>query len=780
MYKGLAGQDILSLREQFGFNEIKQKQTPVLLLFISHFWGFTAWMLEATVVISFILHRNFDGWVILSLLVVNAFIGFYNELKSAKTVSALQHQLEIIVRVFRDNEWKLMPSRELLPGDIVRIRTGDFLSADMIVVEGRVKIDKSALTGETALIECNVGDRVYSGSVTKVGECVAQVSAIGIKTFFGKTASLVLTAKHKMQMEIVVTKIVKVLFASVIGVLGITTVLGLIHGLSFINLLPLLLILLVSAVPVGLPSMFTISMARGSKELAENGLLVTRLSATEDAATLTTLCLDKTGTITKNEISLRDILPFNDFSKEDILLYGALASIKENNDAIDLAFFDEVEKRKIDLSGYSRSSFIPFSSATKHTRADITSFNGERFIVAKGAYPAIKQLCNLTVNPLDTVIEQWAQNGFKTIAVATNKNNQWLMAGVAALYDSPREDSKDIIAQLKDAGLSIKMLTGDALPIGKEVAREVGVGDAIVTVADVRENDGGFSSETIHRYDGFADVLPEDKFNMVKAFQKEKQIVGMTGDGVNDAPALKQAEVGIAVKSATDVAKQSASIILLKDGLQQILSLIKVGRTIHTRIANYTVNKIAKTIQTILFVCVSFILTKEFVVEPVDMVMLLFLLDFVVLALSVDIASYAQKPASWDIRPLVKKGLLLGLLLFSECLIWFFCAKYIFHIEQPGQLHSLGFASLFFSSLLTIPVIRTELKFYRQPISTTLLWALILDSLLVITLLLIGFNSFEPLKSAVIAATILYFMFCSLVINDNLKNIFQKKAKPTL
>lgn len=777
MDRGLCDKDIESLREKFGYNEVLQKKTPVAFLFLKHFSGLTAYMLEATIIISFLLNKNFDGWIITALLFFNAIIGFYNELKSGKTVAALQQKLQVVVRVLRNGEWKQLPSRELLPGDVLRIRTGDFLTADMQVLEGSVMADKSALTGETTLIECSTGEILFAGSVTKSGECTTRVTHTGLNTFFGKTASLVHTAKHKMHMETVVIKVVRVLFVSVIGILSLTTIVGLLNGQNIVSILPLILILLVSAVPVGLPAMFTISMARGSKELAEYGLLITRLSATEDAATLTTLCIDKTGTITKNELSLQQIQCNDGYSQEDLLLLGSLASVKEDNDAIDMAFFREAEKRKVNFSRYIQKSFTPFNSETKRTEAEITTSDGEMLSITKGAFNTIKNICDVTDTSIDETVIGWAQKGYKTIAIAVRKNGKWKMAGIAALYDAPWDDAKDILTQLKNSGLTIKMLTGDALPIGKQIAEEVGIGDKVVSIVDVRESDGGFSSDTIHVYDGFAEVLPADKFNMVKAFQKENKIVGMTGDGVNDAPALKQAEVGIAVKSATDVAKQSASIILLKDGLQQMLDLIKVGRGIHIRIVNYTVNKIAKTIQTILFVCVAFILTKQFVVSPLDMIIMLFLIDFAVLSLSVDKVSVSNQPADWNIRPLVKKGVLLGLLLFAECFIWFFVAKDLFGITDEEELHSLGFACLFYSSLLVIPVIRTDKRFYQQPISKTLLLVIIADAALVVGLLSMGITEFKPLNATIAVITIVYFLFCNLVINDNLKIIFTKQEK---
>lgn len=772
---GLTDESVASLRKQFGFNEIKSKQTSVFILFAKKFWGLTPWMLELTILISFILHKTFDAYVILGLLVFNGVIGFVNEFKAAQTVAALQQELQVMARVLRNGRWQQLPAKELLPGDVVRIRTGDFLAADMQIKEGKLKTDKSALTGETILVENNPNEFVYAGSIVKAGEATALVSATGTQTFFGKTAKLVMSANHKMHMEEVVAKVVKLLFLVVTLILGSTTIIGLLNGQSLLSILPLILILMVSAVPVGLPAMFTISMARGSKELAEDGLLVSRLSATEDAATLSTLCIDKTGTITKNELTLEEIIADENFNENNVIQFGALASVKANDDPIDLAFIEIYEKRIEQPEKYKQLHFLPFNASIKHTEA-VIEYEGVQFSVAKGAYNAIKNICNIEAYKFDSIVDEWAHKGFKTIAVAKSDNEKdYVLVGIAALYDPPRADAKEMIATIKELGINIKMITGDALPIGREIARQVGVGSNVISITDVRDsfkNDSAYA--IIENEDGFAEVLPEDKFNIVKSLQQQKFIVGMTGDGVNDAPALKQAEVGIAVKNATDVAKQAASIILLKEGLQQILELIKVGRSIHVRISNYTVNKIAKTIQTILFVCFSFIISKEFVVATVDMVLILFLIDFVVLALSVDKVSWSKKPASWDIKPLTKKGIILGILLFIECTFWYYFSKSYFNLSDSDVHHSLGFACLFFSSVIFILVVRTNKRFYQETISNTLLIVILADIIIVSLLLYFGFFGLSKLSFTVIATTITYFISVNFIVNDFVKRLIVK------
>jgi H+-transporting ATPase len=379
-------------------------------------------------------------------------------------------------------------------------------------------------------------------------------------------------------MDEVVANVVKILFSIVLVFLAITIAISLLRGETFLSILPLLLILLISAVPIALPAMFTVSMAKGSQQLVAQGILVSRLSATEDAATLTTLCIDKTGTLTQNKLSVQELMAAKDFTVNDVLQYAVLASVAANNDPIDMAFIKKAADDKTEVTGYQQMSFTPFTAAIKRTAAMVQK-DGRQFKVMKGAYDTLKELCHLPQQEFDKTVDTWAAKGLKTMAVAIERDNVTTMAGIAALIDPPVPDSAQMIAKIKELGIKVKMLTGDALPIAKEIALQVGVGENIVEASLFRNAPD--ADTIIITHDGFAEVLPEDKFNIVKTLQQHHEITGMTGDGVNDAPALKEAEVGIAVKAATDVAKQAASVILLHEGLESIISFITVGRIIH-------------------------------------------------------------------------------------------------------------------------------------------------------------------------------------------------------
>ena len=766
---GLSDEDVKQRQTIYGLNEVVEKKQLLVLLFLKHFWGLTAIMLEITIVLSFLLQKYIDVYLIGGLMLFNAIIGFIQESKAAKTVKALKQSLQVLVRVLRNTKWQQVLASQLVPGDIIRVRTGDFMTADAKIIDGEAGADQSALTGESMLISKKGGDMLFSGSVIKNGECNAVVTATGVNTFFGKTIQLVQMAKPRLHMEEVVANVVKILFSIVLVFVGLTIAVSLFRGETIISMLPLVLILLVTAVPVAMPAMFTVSIAKGSQQLAAKGILVSRLSATEDAATLTTLCIDKTGTITQNKLSVQDIKADENYTLEDILRYGLLASVAANNDPIDMAFLQKAEDNKTDTSGYQQTSFTPFSAAIKRTEA-IVQKDGKQFKVMKGAYNTIKSLCNLQQSKLDKTVDGWAAKGFKTIAVAIQRDNITSMVGIVALVDPPLSDSAKMIKEIKELGVTVKMLTGDALPIAKEIATQVGVGDDIVAASLLRQQTTGSDCHAIIiAHNGFAEVLPEDKFTIVKTLQQHHEITGMTGDGVNDAPALKQAEVGIAVKSATDAAKQAASVILLHEGLESIINLITVGRTIHHRITNWVVSKISKTLFTVVYVCVAYIITAQFVVSAFDMVLLLFIIDFVTLTLSTDIVSWSKNPESWKIKPLVKHGFILGMLLIAEALLWLIIGKKYFELSDINQLHSFGFASLFFASIFNIFVVRTPTRFHKQPIGKNLLIAIIADIVFACIILSIGLPGFTTLPLIVTGSSLLYFALCSLIINDWVK-----------
>ncbi|MDR3715245.1 MAG: plasma-membrane proton-efflux P-type ATPase [Puia sp.] len=769
---GLPLSEIPLRQKTYGLNEVPEDSPSLLWVFAKHFWGLTAFMLEFTILVSLFLHKYMDVYLIGGLMLFNAVIGFIQERKAAKTVRALKGSLRVMARVLREGKWKEISGDQLVPGDIIRIRTGDFITADAKLVTGEATADQSALTGESERIDKKEGNILYAGSSVKSGECTAVVISTGSKTFFGKTAELVQKAKPRLHMDQVVTSVVKILF-SIVGVfLALTITVSLIRGETFLSGLPLMLILLISAVPVALPAMFSVSMAMGARKLAARGVLISRLNATEDAATLTTLCIDKTGTLTQNKLSVQETVAADGFTVTTVLQYAALASVAADKDPIDMAFLEKLEEEHIDLSSFRQVSFTPFTAALKRTEA-LLSQDGKSFSVSKGAYNTIKELCPTPQTGFDQKVEEWGAKGFKTMAVAVTRDNMTRWVGIAALTDPPLADSAGMITQIRALGVTVKMLTGDALPIAREIAVKVGIGANIAPANLFRDETAVDKKwQVILSHDGFAEVLPEDKFDIVKTLQQHQEITGMTGDGVNDAPALKQAEVGIAVKASTDVAKQAASVILLQDGLESIILLISSGRAIHHRITNWVTSKIAKTLFTVVFVCTSYLLTGRFIVDAFDMILLLLIVDFVALTLSTDNVAGSKKPGSWGIRPLVKLGFILGLLNCAEAFGWFFIGRRCFPLAGIDEMHSFGFAILFFTGIINILVVRTPLRFYRQPIGKILLFAIIADAVFAIAILTLGIPGFAALPPLVTASTLLYFTLCGFLVNDWMKTKF--------
>ncbi len=741
---GLDRGSVAERHRRFGYNEIAEEKPSSLLLFLKKFWGLTSWMLEATVVLSVLLHHYLSAGLIAALLVLNAILSFFQQRRSSAVVEALKKKLAIKTRTLRDGAWGLVPARELTRGDIVRLRAGDFVPADAKIFAGNTGVDQSALTGESHLAQKGPGEILFSGSVIKNGECNAVVGFIGRDTYFGKTTELVSFAQPRLNIEEIISKVVRFLMYIVVGSLAVTAGVSYLRGASLLHLLPVILILLVSAVPVALPAMFTVSMAIGSQELSKKGILVTRLNAAEDVASMTTLCADKTGTITVNQLSLADARVAPGFAEADLYRWGALASLEANKDPIDLAFLHKAREMDVDLSDYRQSDFVPFDPSTRKTEATV-EHRGRQMHVAKGAYPVIRALCALGIEEERTfadTIDAWAGKGYRAIAVALTEDGLVRFVGVAALYDPPRPTSAAFIRELRELGVSIKMLTGDAKPIAREIAREVGIGENIQQPGAIRvamQRDDREAYDLVSGADGYCEVLPEDKFFIVKTLQKKGEIVGMTGDGVNDAGALKQAEVGIAVSNATDIAKKAASVVLTEEGLGNIVNLIKMGRIIHHRVLNWILNKIVKTFQTVVFICVAYLLTGHYLVTALEMALLLFILDFVTIAFSTDHVKWGKKPEVFAISGLVWIGVLLGVLVVLESLGIFYLADRFFQItSDSAELHSFGLALLFFSNVCTVFMIRERGHLLESAPSRPLLWAMGIDSVVVFLMLTFG------------------------------------------
>ncbi len=777
---GLSAQEVEARRKEYGFNEVQERKTSPILLFAKKFWGLTPWMLEATILLSWGLHKYLDMYIVAALLIFNAVLSFSQEQKASTAVELLKKKLHVKARVLRSSEWAIIAGREIVPGDIVRVRAGDFVPADLKILDGKLQVDQSALTGESLAVDKHESDILYSGSIVKSGEANALTVLTGSHTYFGKTTELVQTAAPKLHTEEVIFRVVTWLLGMVGIFLAATFVLSLIRGIQILKILTLALVLLVSAIPVALPAMFTIAMAIGSMELVKQGVLITRLTASEDAASMDTLCVDKTGTITANRLSVSRVAPMNGYTDEDVLRYGVLASQEANHDPIDLAFIGAVKERQINLNGYVQQTFIPFDPSTRRTEALIQN-DGKQFKVLKGAVNVMAEVAGLNAEQTKALEDQMhndAQRGYKTLAVALAENEtaKPAIVGLAALYDSPRPDSKSLIQNLKELGVAVKMLTGDALPIAQEIAKQVGLGNVVAAAAQVKQAspDNGNGGKVAENADVFADVYPEDKFVIVKGLQHRGHVVGMTGDGVNDSPALRQAEVGIAVSNATDVAKGAASAVLTNEGLSDIVHLVQIGRMIHQRIVTWILNKVIKTFLIVVFVCVAFLITDRYVVSVFDMVLLLFLVDFVTLSLSTDNVRWSKNPDHWEVGTLVRSGVILGVMTVVESLVILWVGMHFFGLGGGSalakeRLHTYTFGILFYSGLFTIFVVREREHFWESRPSRPLMIAIVADMLVGAILITFGMPGLTALPIMTMATMIgLTFLF-SLLVNDWVK-----------
>ena len=767
-------QEVSKRQREYGSNEVPEKKTSPILRFAKNFWGLTPWMLEFTIVLEWVLGKYLEAIVIAVLLIFNAAVSYIQEEKANGAVELLRQKLTVMSRVKRGVGWTQVPARELVPGDVVRLRAGDLAPADVQVAEGRVEVDQSALTGESLTVERKGGEFLYSGSVVRSGEVTGVVSATGLKTYFGRTAELVQIAKPKLHIEEMISKVVRWLLIMVVASVGLGMGLALIRGISPADIAPLTVILLVSAIPVALPTMFTISMALGSLELSKKGAIVTRLDAVEDAATMDVLCADKTGTITMNLLTLADVLPVGNHSKGDVVLFGALASQEANQDPIDMAFLSKAKEMQLPLKEYMLISFSPFDPSTRKTEA-ILKHDSDEIRVSKGAVKTIAGLCRECGDELLSIergIDDLVAKGYRILAVA--EGAPWEvpeLIGVAAIYDKPRADSPHLIAELKQLGISVKMLTGDALPIAKEVAAQAGLGDKISRITDLKNRI--YDKETLkvmEDSDGFAEIYPEDKYLIVKGLQSGGHVVGMTGDGVNDAPSLKQAEVGIAVSNATDIAKKASSVVLSLEGFEGIFDMVVIGRMVYQRISSWTINKIIRTFKRVVFIVLAFILTGQFVVSTFNMILLLFLSDYVTLSISTDKVRYSEKPERWNTSGIVKLGVSYGSLIIAESLLILYIALGFFGLNSNlGMLQTFIFVWLTLSGYYTVLSIRERRHFWESRPSKWLAFALILNTIIVYIISTIGLPGLAPITSLDFLFIFVYgFLFC-LLVNDLVK-----------
>jgi H+-transporting ATPase len=739
---GLSSAEAERRLKEAGPNTVPEEKRHPLRALLLKFWAPVPWMLEAAVVLEIALGKIDEAGVIAALLVLNAILAFAQESRADRALALLRGRLSALARVRRDGRWHVIPAGELVPGDAIHLRLGDIVPADVRIGSGQMLLDQSALTGESLPVEAAAGAAAYAGATVRRGEATGEVTATGARTYFGRTAELVRAAKTVTHLEGLIFAIVRYLVALDVALVVALLAYAIATGLPLTDTLPFALVLLVASVPAALPATFTLAQAFGAQELARRGVLVTRLSAIEEAAAMDVLATDKTGTITENRLTLAALEASAPHTEDELVRLAALASDDATQDPIDLAVLTAARARGLQHDAPERLSFVPFEPSTKRSEAVVRA--GHALLrVVKGAPLAVAGLVAGTPD-LRAATGRLAAGGQRVIAVAAGPEGALELVGLLALSDPPRADSAQLIASLRALGVRVIMITGDGLETARAVAAQVGIGARACAAEALRKTDAAPAPDC----DVYAGVLPEDKFNLVHALQRAGHVVGMTGDGVNDAPALKQAEVGIAVASATDVAKAAASVVLTNSGLAEVVAAVETSRRIYQRMLTYTLNKIVKTLEIAVFLSVGVMLTGDFVVTPLLMVLLLFTNDFVTMSIATDRVSFSPQPDRWHVPELMRTAAALAAVILSLSFTVFFVGRDVLHLPL-AELQTLVFVMLVLSGQGTVYVVRERRHFWRSRPSAWLLTATAAD------IALVGFLALEGVLMAPVAPALL-------------------------
>jgi H+-transporting ATPase len=726
---GLTSEEARQRLAKFGPNTVADTSIHPLRRALAKFWAPVPWMLEAAIVLELVLGKYIEGAIIAVLLLFNAVLGYLQEGRAQATLAALKSRLALNASVRRDGVWATVPAAGLVPGDVVKLSLGAVVAADVTLTEGGILLDQSMLTGESVPIEAGPGFKTYAGALVRRGEAVAEVTATGPRTKFGRTAELVRTAHVESTQQKAVERVVRNLaiwngFIIVILVIYAHTL-----RMPAGEVIPLVLTAVLASIPVALPATFTLSAAIGARALAKIGVLPTRLSAVDEAASIEVLCVDKTGTLTQNELEVTAIHPMSGFDDSHVLGIASLASSDGGQDSVDLAIRSASAKNPAaDMPKVNK--FVPFDPATKMSEAMAVDSNGVTVRVVKGAFAAIVTLAQASPDA-STIADQLEARGFRVLAVAMGPPGALKLAGIIALSDPPRADSAALVSELKTLGVRTVMITGDAPATAEIMAREVGLDGAVSPPGVIP------SSARPEDFAVYAGVLPEGKFDLVKAFQKSGATVGMCGDGVNDAPALRQAQMGIAVSTATDVAKSAAGIVLTKPGLSGIVAAVTVGRLTFQRILTYTLNSLTKKIVQVLFLSVGLVMTGHAILSPMLMVIIMLTGDLLGMSTSTDNVRASPAPNAWRIGKLTLAGIFMGISELIFCVAGLAIAKYRMGYGIDA-LTTLAFIAVVFGNQATGYMNRERRRIWSSRPSRWMIGSSVIDVLIASTLAVSG------------------------------------------
>lgn len=751
---GLSDADIQAKRIQYGYNEIPEKIVGPFKGILKRMWGPIPWLLEAAMLFELFLGKGVQAAVVFLLLVFSAVIGQIQESRAKKAIGYLHQQLQISVRTLRNGTWQTIPSRELVPGDIVHARVGDIVPADIEIIHGNVSVNESALTGESIDVTKEAGETIFSASTISHGEVIARVSAIGTKSSYGKTAELVRTAEAPGRLQTLLFNIVRYLAYLDVFLAVILVITAFIQGTAWQDLLPFVVILFIATIPISMPSSFLVANSLEAKNLAKEHVLVTGLTGIQEAAIMNILLVDKTGTLTNNRPEIAELVSFGQLEDNELLKLAAAASDDTSNDTISTAILGAFKQQKLAMP--ERTSFTAFDPVQKVSRATINQ-NGRQLNVVLGSPAIIAEKAEVPGNFMDQV-NSLSSKGSRVLAVASGENEELVCQGLIAFADSPREDAKESVAKIQSLGIRIIMLTGDTAGTAKAIAEQVGIGNRIGTLKDALSNPLDF--------DGFANVYPEDKYKIVKALQDLGMVVGMTGDGINDAPALKQADVGIAVSTATDVAKSAARVVLTEAKLSDITKVIDAGHRVYRRMMTWTITKLARTAELAALLTFGFIFTGFFPVSLSLIVFIVVMNDMVTLTLGTDQAWPTTVPEKWNMPQLAMISAIftIGWLALGMGLLVFYLKV---QNLSADQISSLMFLYLIYSAMVTILMTRTRDPFWSFAPSRWVIGMVVIN--IIVATLMAAFGLVMTAISFQLIITLFIITLIAMLILDALK-----------